>query len=166
MLLLSSFRGSAEVKRIVTQRLRRMEKRSHQIGPRPGTTQAESSCPREAALRTVNEGNVPGALWDQDLSLGCSSATGSPSNSRRVALLVSPTSCGDQGMCLLQHLGLSLPAMGTRSKEAGRGLQASRRAGVWQGVGWGGRQGRLAESRESCGRGRGPSLGSWPVASR
>lgn len=81
MLLLSSFRGSAEVKRIVTQRLRRMEKRSHQIGPRPGTTQAEPSCPREAALRTVNEGNVPGALWDQDLSLGCSSATGSPSNS-------------------------------------------------------------------------------------
>lgn len=72
-----------------------------------------------------------------------------PVQLRRVALLVSPTSCGDQGMCLLQHLGLSLPALGTRSKEAGRGLQASRRAGVWQGVGWGGAAGSACrEQRE------------------
>lgn len=52
-------------------------------------------------------------------------------------------------MCLLQHLGLSLPALGTGYKEAGRSLQALRHAGVWQGVGRGGgwRQGQLAESR-------------------
>lgn len=168
MLLLSSFRGSAEVKRIVTQRLRRMEKRSHQIGPRPGTTQAESSCPREAALRTVNEGNVPGALWDQDLSLGCSSATGSLPNSDGWLSLSPPHRVETRACASCSISGSACQPWGQDIRKPGgafkpRGVRGCGRG--WGGVGGGGRVSLQRAERAAGGvedRRWGP--GQWPVA--
>lgn len=168
MLLLSSFRGSAEVKRIVTQRLRRMEKRSHQIGPRPGTTQAEPSCPREAALRTVNEGNVPGALWDQDLSLGCSSATGSLPNSDGWLSLSPPHRVETRACASCSISGSACQPWGQDIRKPGgdfkpRGVQGCGRG--WGGVGGGGRVSLQRAERAAGGvedRRWGP--GQWPVA--
>lgn len=181
LLLPSSVPGFAGVKRIVPERLPRVEERNHHSGPRAGKTQAElstwpaESCashcePGEHSTRSLGAGTVFGTFFSHWV----------PTRLRQVAFLVSPTSWGEQGMLLPWHLGLSLPAMRTRSKGPRQGPGASMGAGGgWRGVGvvgrgWGedGVQGGSVQSAERAaggvedrrwGPGRAGS-GQWSVA--